>query len=90
MISRTGSFEAAHALGVSERQVKYWITDGTLLAINAARDPLQHTKPVNERGNRRDYWRVVVRRAGFEEPRYKKYLTLEELINRYSNRETAP
>ena len=74
--------EAARALGVSERQVRYWIEDGTLLAVNSSRDPLRH-----ERGDGTlNRWRPVVRRpAGEPAPADGKLLTLAELVERASN-----
>lgn len=77
--------EAAEATGISERQIRYWVEDGTLLAINSARCP------VGPRGDRKsvvDRWRVVVRRGpDFAAPEMRAFLTLEELLKKGSNME---
>lgn len=44
--------EAAKAMGISERQIRYLIEDGSLLAMSANRDP---------EGAERPAWRVIVR-----------------------------
>ena len=44
--------EAARATGLSERQIRYCIEDGSLLAMSANRDPESAMRP---------QWRVVVR-----------------------------
>ena len=44
--------EAARATGISERQIRYLIEDGSLLAISANRNPDEAIRP---------QWRVVVR-----------------------------
>ena len=44
--------EAARAMGISERQIRYLIEDGSLLAMSANRDP---------DGAERPAWRVIVR-----------------------------
>ena len=75
--------EAAAAIGVSERQIKYWVEDGTLLAINSARDPVRKDK---EKKSTYDRWRVVVHRAGHEENKFAAFLTLAELVERASNK----
>ena len=75
--------EAANALGVSERQVRYWIADGTLLAININRDPERKKKTHKIL----DRWRVVVRRAGYNAQKFQSFLTLEEYIKRASNKQ---
>jgi hypothetical protein len=74
--------EASVATGVSQSQIKYWVEDGTLLAINSARHPVsgQH-----RRKNERNRWRIVVRRAQYQAQEYKAFLTLEELIPRITN-----
>ncbi len=75
--------EAATATGVSERQIRYWVADGTLLAINAAREPIaiaerKHTKL--------DRYRVVVRRPEHIPVKSKNtFLSLEELVGKISN-----
>jgi len=85
--------EAAKALGVSDRQVRYWIEDGTLLAISVSRLHTVRKKisPKNERETsvlkQLDCWRVVVRRHGDDTPRDMAFLTLEEFVNRTSNKQ---
>jgi hypothetical protein len=77
--------EAAAALGISQRQVRYWVDDGTLLAINSARFPVG---PLGKRRSKYDRWRVVVRRVPeMETPEMRSFLTLEELVLRASNME---
>ena len=44
--------EAARAIGISERQVRYLIEDGSLLAMSSNRDPDSAERP---------QWRVIVR-----------------------------
>jgi len=79
--------EAAAALGVSERQVRYWVDDGTLLAINSARCPVG---PARGRQSKLDRWRIVVRRApGFDAENMRAFLTLDELVKRASNMEAG-
>lgn len=77
--------EAAAATGISERQIRYYVEDGTLLAINAARCP------VGARAGKtslNDRWRIVVRRApGYDGENMRAFLTLEELLVRASNME---
>lgn len=77
--------EAAAATGFSERQIRYWVQDGTLLAINAARCP------VGERAGRQsvnDRWRIVVRRVpGYDGENMRAFLTLDELLVKASNME---
>jgi hypothetical protein len=61
--------EAARATGISERQIRYLIEDGNLLAISANRNPEEAIRP---------QWRVVVR---MDRPRAAgKGKTLQELI----------
>lgn len=75
--------EASAATGISERQIRYWVEDGTLLAINAARCPIgakAGRKSINDR------WRIVVRRGpGFDAENMRAFLTLEELLHQGSN-----
>lgn len=74
--------EAAACLGVSVRQVKYWIEDGQLLALNASRQ----TNKDNTRGAARNHWRVVVRRPADAAPAGgNAFLTLEELVGGRTN-----
>jgi hypothetical protein len=67
---------------VSLRQLRYWIEDGTLLAINSAREPISGKK---KRKGRRDNWRIVVRRSElFPKDKYP-VSTLEELVPSIAN-----
>jgi hypothetical protein len=72
--------EAAQVTGfASVRQFRNWVEDGTLLAVDAARNAV-HGRSI------RASWRIVVRRvAGFDTPAHAHFLTLEELIRRASN-----
>jgi hypothetical protein len=76
--------EASRATGISVSQFRNWVDDGTLLAINAARDP------VNARDKRigtLNAWRIVVRRGEeFKREDCGCFLTLEELIDKSSNK----
>lgn len=74
--------EASAAMGVSENQIKNWVNDGTLLAINAARHPVSGQA---RRKNERNHWRIVVRRSQYQDQEYKAFLTLEEMIPRITN-----
>jgi len=75
--------EAAACTGVSERQIRNWVEDGTLLAINAAREPIASGKRMR---TLRERWRVVVRRPPDIPPKDgNTFLTLEELIGKISN-----
>ena len=75
--------EAARVLGLSARQVRYLVEDGTLLAIDAGRHPAG-----SGTDNRRTPWRVVVRRgAEFAAPEFETFLTLEEFVGKRSNLE---
>jgi hypothetical protein len=79
------SVEAARATGISERQIRNWVQDGTLLAVNAARCPVG---AANGRESKIDRWRIVVRRApGYDTERMRAFLTLDELVRRASNME---
>lgn len=79
------SVEAARATGISERQIRNWVMDGTLLAVNAARCPVG---AANGRQSKIDRWRIVVRRApGFDTEGMRAFLTLDELVRRASNME---
>lgn len=81
--------EQAHrAIGVSVRQIKYWVEDGTLLAVNSARCPV-HGRP--KRRGKLDRWRVVVRRVPglFDTPEMMAFPTLEELVAKASNARAA-
>jgi hypothetical protein len=44
--------KAARAIGISERQIRYLIEDGSLLAMSSNRDPDAAERP---------QWRVIVR-----------------------------
>ncbi len=77
--------EAAAATGISERQIRYWVDDGTLYAINAARCPVGARAG---RTSKLDRWRIVVRREpGYDAENTRAFLTLEELIVKASNKE---
>lgn len=74
--------EAAACTGVSERQIRNWVEDGTLLAINAAREPIAEKR----KRTLRERWRIVVRRPPDIPPKDgNTFLTLEELIGKISN-----
>ena len=77
--------EAARALGISARQIRYLVKDGTLLAIDASRHPAGGKKT----NNTRTPWRVVVRRgAEFSSTEFKAFQTLEEFARARSNLES--
>lgn len=77
--------EAAKALGISSRQVRYLVEDGTLLAINAGREVASG----DDRERRRTPWRVVVRRvADLRGAEFDRFMTLEEFIQRRNNMES--
>lgn len=79
--------EAATATGISRRQIRYWIEDGTLLAINSRRDPIGDA----DRGKRGqlDRWRVVVRRTeAFPRGKYPAR-ALDELLHEITNVEAG-
>jgi hypothetical protein len=77
--------EAAKALGISSRQVRYLVEDGTLLAINAGREVASG----DDRERRRTPWRVVVRRAAdLRGAEFDRFMTLEEFIRRRNNMES--
>jgi hypothetical protein len=77
--------EAAKVLGISSRQVRYLVEDGTLLAINAGREVASG----DDRERRRTPWRVVVRRATDQRgAEFDRFLTLEEFIRRRNNMES--
>lgn len=67
--------EAAACLGMSERQIRYLITDGTLLAMSANRDPETAERPA---------WRVIVR-MDRKAPSGTAGRTLEEECTRRMN-----
>ena len=78
--------EAAHALGVSSRQIRYWVEDGTLLAVDSSRNPTSANRPAG----RLRRWRVVVRRKdGSAIPEQNEFLTLAELLPRITNKEIS-
>ena len=78
--------EAARATGISERQLQYWVADGTLLAVDSSRRPVRSGG--GGQGLRR--WRIVVRRAeGFDTPEAKAFLTLAEVLRKGSNIEAV-
>lgn len=74
--------EAARMLGICARQVRYLVDEGTLLAIDVGRRPIQGGRDKNSHTP----WRVVVRRgAEFTRPEFDAFLTLEEFILKRSN-----
>ena len=82
--------EAHRHTGFSVRQLRYFVADGTLLAVNAARRPVG--KSEGRGGARRrgklDSWRIVVRRTpAFMPDDYKYFQTLEEFILSRTNKE---
>ena len=80
--------EAARATGISERQIRYWVTDGTLLAVNSSRCPVGGQSACG-RKSKLDRWRIVVRRVpGYEGEKMRAFLTLEELVRKASNMES--
>lgn len=73
------------ALGISSRLVRYLVEDGTLLAINAARQIASG----RDDDRRRTTWRVVVRRgADLRGAQFERFLTLEEFVARRNNMES--
>jgi len=76
--------EASAATGISVSQFRNWVDDGTLLAVNASRDPVNAR---DKRVGKLNAWRIVVRRSHeFEREDCKCFLTLEELIEMSSNK----
>ena len=76
--------EASAATGISVSQFRNWVDDGTLLAVNASRDPVNAR---DKRVGKLNAWRIVVRRSHeFEREDCKCFLTLEELIDKASNK----
>lgn len=75
--------EAAACTGISERQIQNWVYDGTLLAINSAREPFSTAV---RKKTKLDRWRVVVRRPPNIPPKSgNTFLSLEELAGKISN-----
>ncbi len=75
--------EAARCTGISERQIRNWVSDGTLLALNAAREPIAIAPRTR---TERDRWRIVVRRPSHIQPSQSNtFLSLEELVGKISN-----
>ncbi len=84
--------EAHRHTGVSVRQLRYFVADGTLLAVNAARRPVGKGGDERRGGARRhgklDRWRIVVRRSpAFMVDDYKHFKTLEEFLLSRTNKE---
>jgi hypothetical protein len=80
--------EAARILGVSVRQVRYLVLEGSLLAIDPGRQVVRNRDKAED--GRRRPWRVVVRRAGLPaqlEGAKGMFLTLEEFLIQRSNLE---
>jgi len=74
--------EAARALGISSRQVRYLVEDGTLLAIDASR----RVASGPDRDRRRTPWRVVVRRGtDLNREGFDRFMSLEEYVQQRSN-----
>jgi hypothetical protein len=81
--------EAARHTGFSVRQIRYFVCDGSLLAINAARVPVGK-RAAKRRGGKLDRWRIVVRRgADFQADRFSTFQTLEEFISSRLNKESV-
>lgn|GEM_PF-4945053 len=80
--------QAHRAIGVSVRQIKYWVEDGTVLAVNSARNPI-HGRA--KKKGKLDRWRIVVRRVPglFDTPEMMAFPTLEELVAKASNARAA-
>jgi len=79
--------EAHEHTGISKRQLRYYVEDGTLLAVNAARVPVGSASG-RRKGGERDRWRIVVRRSEpFQADGFKSFLTLEEFIRSRFNKE---
>lgn len=73
--------EAHEATGISRRQIRYYVEDGTLLAVNAARVPAGSAAGRGGRRNKIDRWRIVVRRSDdFKAENYAAFMTLEEFV----------
>lgn len=76
--------EASAATGISVSQFRNWVDDGTLLAVNASRDPINAQ---NKRKGILNAWRIVVRRVNeFKRTDCECFLTLDELIEKSSNK----
>ena len=77
--------EAAACIGISARQIRYWVEEGTLLALNSAREPVAKRR----KGGKLDRWRIVVRRsaegAAARTGAGGTFLSLEELVVRILN-----
>ena len=79
--------EAFAHTGISKRQFRYYVEDGTLLAVNAARVPVGQVLG-SRQGGERDRWRIVVRRTdAFKSEEFKLSFSLEEFICSRFNRE---
>jgi hypothetical protein len=82
--------EARACTGISIRQLRYYVEDGSLLAVNSARRPVGSKADAGDApANKLDRWRIVVRRgAEFADAgAYGKFQTLEEFIRGRFNRE---
>lgn len=74
--------EASQCTGISQRQIRYWIEDGTLLAVNSAREPISKRRSFTKY----DRWRIVVRRSPeMSGEEAKAFYTLAELLPRITN-----
>jgi hypothetical protein len=79
--------EAAAATGISKRQLRYYVEDGTLLAVNSARVPVGSKSDAHPT-NKFDSWRIVVRRSPeFHSDGTNHFLTLAEFVrSRFNNK----
>lgn len=75
--------EAARCLGVTSRQIRHWVQEGVLLAIDSSRMPITGKR---ETGKLRR-WRIVVHRADESITADNDFLTLAELLPRITNKE---
>lgn len=79
--------EAHLCTGISERQINYYVEDGTLLAINSARVPVGK-RSARRKGGKLNRWRIVVRRGeDFKAENFIAFLTLEEFVRSRMNKE---
>ncbi len=80
--------EAHRCTGYSVRQLRYFVADGSLLAINAARVPVGK-RTGKGKGRNINSWRIVVRRSPeFLTDNCKMFQTLEEFLLSRTNRES--
>lgn len=80
--------EAHRCTGYSVRQLRYFVADGSLMAINAARVPVGK-RTGKGKGRNINSWRIVVRRSPeFMADGFKMFQTLEEFLLSRTNRES--